>query len=60
MEEIPEITQIDELQTFIGKKNQIWIWTTVNKHRSGIIDWIVGVSSRDTFRPLWKRIKTTE
>ena len=30
-DEIPEITEIDELQTFIdNKKNKIWIWTVVN------------------------------
>ncbi|MEL6786153.1 MAG: hypothetical protein AAFO76_01835 [Cyanobacteria bacterium J06607_15] len=27
-EEIPEITEIDELQTFIGnKKNKVWVWS---------------------------------
>ena len=27
-EEIPEITEIDELQTFVGnKKNKVWIWS---------------------------------
>ena len=27
-EELPEITEIDELQTFVGcKKNKFWIWT---------------------------------
>ena len=27
-EEIPEVTEIDELQTFIGnKKNKVWVWT---------------------------------
>ena len=26
--ELPEITEIDELQTFIGsKKNKLWIWS---------------------------------
>ncbi|MBD0263100.1 MAG: hypothetical protein ICV78_10350, partial [Tolypothrix sp. Co-bin9] len=27
--EIPEVPQVDELGTFVGKK--IWIWTAVNK-----------------------------
>ena len=52
VKEIPEITQIDELQTFIGKKNKIWIWTTVDKYKPGIIDWVVGDRSNDTFRTL--------
>lgn len=30
-EEIPEVTDLDELQTFVGcKRNQLWIWTAVN------------------------------
>ena len=53
----------------MGKKNKIWIWTTVNKHRAGIIDWIVGEvvatllvpqagRSSETFKTLWERIKS--
>jgi hypothetical protein len=46
-EEIPEITEIDELQTFVGSpKNQFWIWTLLNYHQSGILLWTVGVRSR--------------
>lgn len=42
-DEIPEITEIDELPTFVGnKKNQIWIWTVVNHWRPGILKWKVG------------------
>ena len=37
-EEIPEITEIDELQTFIGnKKNKVWVWTVVNHWQPGIL-----------------------
>jgi insertion element IS1 protein InsB len=29
--EILEITEVDELQAFIGnKKNRVWLWTVVN------------------------------
>jgi insertion element IS1 protein InsB len=43
-EEIPEITEIDELETFVGcKKNKFWIWTVVNHWNQGILLWIVGV-----------------
>ncbi len=31
---------------------------TVNKHSPGIIDWVVGDRSSETFKPLWKRIQT--
>jgi insertion element IS1 protein InsB len=41
--ELPEITEIDELQTFIGtKKNKLWIWTVVNHWKLGMILWTVG------------------
>ena len=41
--EIPEITEIDELQTFVGrKKNKVWLSTVVNHWKSGIILWTLG------------------
>ncbi|MDZ8188424.1 MAG: IS1 family transposase [Nostoc sp. ChiSLP02] len=55
--EIPEITQVDELETFVGKKkNKIWLWTAVNKHVSGVIAWVLGDRSKDTFKLLWQII----
>ncbi len=53
-EEIPEITELDELQTFVGnKRNVIWIWTAVNHWRAGILAWVVGDRSAQTFEQLW-------
>jgi hypothetical protein len=35
-EDIPEITDLDELQTFVGnKRNKLWIWTSVNSLAGG-------------------------
>ena len=60
-EEIPSATQIDELQTYIGKKNKkIWLWTAVKKGLPGIIAWVIGDRSAETFKPLWKIIKGWE
>lgn len=43
--EIPQVTEIDELQTFVGnKKNKVWIWTVVNHWKPGILLWINGRS----------------
>ncbi len=65
-EEIPEITEIDELyakryplgQTFVGcKKNKFWIWTVVNHWNQGILLWAVGDRSHRTFEQLWQIIK---
>ena len=66
-EEIPEITEIDELQTFVGnKKNKVWIWTVVNHWKEGILLWTIGEvavlvpqagRSSKTFEKLWQIIK---
>ena len=38
----PEVTELDELQTFVGaKKNKVWLWTAVNKKSAGIKTWVV-------------------
>jgi IS1 family transposase/transposase-like protein len=56
--ELPEITEIDELQTFVGsKKNKFWIWTVVNHFSPGIILWTVGDRSHECFQPIWQIIK---
>lgn len=57
-EEIPEITEIDELQTFVSsKKNKFWIWTVVNHHQPGILLWSIGDRSHQTFEKIWQIIK---
>ncbi|NES71985.1 MAG: IS1 family transposase [Okeania sp. SIO2D1] len=57
-QEIPEITEIDELQTFIGhKKHKVWIWTVVNHWKPGILLWVVGDRSSKTFEYLWLIIR---
>ena len=54
----PEITEIDELQTFVGnKQNKYWIWTVVNHQKKGIILWAIGDRSHQTFDLLWSIIK---
>jgi hypothetical protein len=57
-DEIPEVAQIDELQTFVGnKKNKMWLWNSVNKEFAGILAMTIGDRSAETFKPLWKIIK---
>lgn len=56
-EDIPEVTDLDELQTFVGnKRNKIWIWTAVNHKQPGILAWVIGESSRATFKYLWNLV----
>ena len=38
------------------KKNKIWLWTAVNKHIPGVIAWVLGDRSSDTFKLLWQTI----
>jgi len=57
-EEIPEISDLDELQTFVGSKcNKLWIWTAVNHKQAGILAWVIGDRSAATFKWLWKIVK---
>ena len=56
--EIPEITEIDELQTFVGnKKNKVWVWTVVNHWKPGILLWTVGDRSSASFQIIWSIIR---
>ncbi|MGF1591249.1 MAG: IS1 family transposase [Pleurocapsa sp.] len=57
-DEIPEITEIDELQTFVGnKKNKVWIWTVVNHWKPGILLWTVGDRGNTSFQIIWSIIR---
>ena len=56
-EDIPQVGELDELETFVGsKKNKIWIWTVVNHFQAGILGWVVGDHSAKTFQTLWPAI----
>ena len=57
--EIPEVTELDELQTFVGsKKKRIWVGTAVNHFALGIWAWTTGERTAVTFERLWKQVKT--
>ncbi len=56
--EEPELAELDELQTYIGRKTEkVWIWTAIDHHAPGIIAMEIGDRSGGTFEKLWKRIK---
>jgi len=53
---IPEVGELDELETFVGsKKNKIW--TAVDHFKEGILGVVVGDHSAETFRPLWEIVR---
>ncbi|MBP5978041.1 IS1 family transposase [Brasilonema sp. CT11] len=52
-DEIPSVGELDELETFVGSKKKIWLWTAVNHFRQGILAWVLGDHSAETFKPLW-------
>ena len=55
----PKVAQLDELQTYVGRKqNKIWVWMAVNHYLPGILAVQIGDRSGQTFEKLWKRIKT--
>lgn len=57
-DEEPEITDLDELQTFVGnKRHKVWLWTAVNHWQPGIIAWTIGDRSSLTFQLLWAVVK---
>ena len=39
---IPLVGELDELETFVGKKNKLWLWTAVNHFQPGILGWVLG------------------
>ena len=57
-ETIPEIGELDKLETFVGsKKNKIWLWSEVDYFKSGMLGWVLGDHSAETFHPLWELVK---
>jgi IS1 family transposase len=59
-DEMPEITESDELQTLSGqKKNKVWIWTVVAHWLTGIgiLRWTIGTRNSQTFPNLWGILK---
>jgi insertion element IS1 protein InsB len=55
---MPLVGQLDELQTFVGKKqNKIWVWTALNKEYSEILEYEIGDRSAKTFEKLWQKVK---
>lgn len=54
----PQVAELDELQTYVGRrKNKIWVWTAINHYAPGILAIQVGARSGQTFEKLWRRIK---
>jgi insertion element IS1 protein InsB len=36
-----------------GQKNKIWLWTAVDHFKEGILGWVLGDRSAQTFKQLW-------
>ena len=49
-EDHPTIAELDELQTYVGRKpDKIWLWTAINHHDLGILAIEVGDQARSNF-----------
>ena len=54
-ETIPEVGELDELETFVGsKKTKSGARSAVNHFTPGILGWVLGDHSAATFEPLWQ------
>ena len=53
IEDIPEVAELDELETFVGLKKKFWLWTAVDHFRQGILAWVLADLSAEIFQPLW-------
>ena len=42
------------------KKNKIWLWTAANHRLPGILAWVIGDRSAETFKKLWKIVRGWE
>lgn len=58
-ENSPILAELDELQTYVGKRrNKVLVWTAVNHLALGILAIQIGDRSGKTFAKLWKRIRS--
>ena len=46
------------LKPLWAQKNKVWVWTAVDHFKPGILAWVVGDHSAETFKPLWDIVKT--
>lgn len=54
----PVIAELDELQTYVGRRtHKVWLWTAINHYVPGILAIEIGDRSGRTFEKLWERIK---
>ena len=41
-----------------AQKIKIWLWTAVDHFKQGILGWVLGDHSAETFQPLWAIVAT--
>ena len=53
-DQIPEVGQLDKLETFVrSKKIKSGARSAVDHEEAGILGWVLGDHSSETFTPLW-------
>ncbi|RQH14518.1 hypothetical protein D4Z78_22365 [Okeania hirsuta] len=55
-ETIPEVGELNQLETFVGKKIKSGTGAAVDHFPAGILGWVVGNHSAETFMVLWQTI----
>ncbi len=55
----PAVAELDELQTYVGRKtDKSWVWTASDHYLPGILAIQIGYGSGQSFDKLWKKIKS--
>ena len=55
-----EIVEVDEMHTYIGKKNYFWIWIAVDRLGKQFINFVIGDRGNKTAEKFWEKIKHHE
>lgn len=60
-EDSPILAELDEIKTYVGKRdNKVWVWTAINHYFPGILAIQIGDRSGKTFSKLWKLFQSLE
>jgi IS1 family transposase len=41
----------------LSAQKKIWLWAAVDHFKSGILGWVLGDHSAETFAPLWELVE---
>jgi len=54
------VVEVDEIYTYIGKKNYCWIWIAVDRYGKRFINFTIGSRGNETVSEFWSKISHIE